>query len=95
MSINMDIVEKQLQMGQVKTIRSNGGRTIDYTELLFSPNTKAQFSVDRINSRLNFTMNNVDLKYQDLNCSMSKDILRDLIISLKDLYNELNNGSEE
>jgi len=34
-------------------------------------------------------MDNTDFKYQDLNCALSKKVIRDIYIIFRDLYNEL------
>lgn len=44
MEKTLDIIEDQIQVGDVKTITYNGGTNIKYIELLFSPTTKAQFA---------------------------------------------------
>lgn len=40
MAKTLDIIDRQLELGQTKVISSDGGRFIDYVELLFSPTTK-------------------------------------------------------
>lgn len=90
----MDITENQLSLGQVKSIRSNGGKTVDYIELLFSPTTKAQFCIDKEKNVMMFSVKDIDLSLPSLDCGMDKKTIRDLIVSLKDLYNELPNESE-
>lgn len=87
--MNIDILENQLELGQVKTIRSSGGTKLDYVELLFNENTQVQFAVNRETNKVEMSMNNTDLKYQDLNCNLDKSTLRDFIMSLKDVYKEL------
>ena len=88
----LSIIENQLELGQVKTITSNGGRTVDFCELLFSPTTKAQFAPD-YNLHKIVMDNNLDLP--QLQCNMDKETLRNLIIALKSMYNQLNDESEE
>lgn len=86
--------EIPLKMGEIRSIRSNGGNTLNYLELLFSPTTIAKFSVNRETNKIDFMIDHTDLKYQDLQCSLSKDVIRDLFINIRDLYNELENESE-
>lgn len=85
---NYDI-DRSLKMGEIKSIRSNGGATLNSLELLFSPTTIAKFYVNRATNKVDFLIDNVDLKYQDLSCSLSKNVLKDLYIYIRDLYNEL------
>lgn len=88
-------IDSPLKMGEIRSIRSNGGSTLDMLELLFSPTTIAKFEVNRNTNKVDFLIDNVDLKYQDLSCSLSKDVLRDLYIYIRDLYNELHNEESE
>lgn len=87
--------EKPLKMGEIRSIRSNGGTTLNYLELLFSPTTIAKFSVNRDTNKIDFMIDHTDLKYQDLTCALTKDVIRDLYINIRDLYNELYEESEE
>lgn len=89
MARDLDIIERQLELGQVKTISHDDGKIIDYVELLFSPITKVQFapSDDMKNIRLSVSDNNLELP--QLDCIISKSVLRSFIISLKNIYNEL------
>lgn len=82
-------IDRPLRLGEVRTIRSNGGRKLEQAELLFSPSTIAQFNVNRKTNKIDLLMDNTDFKYQDLNCALSKKIIRDIYIIFRDLYNEL------
>lgn len=82
-------IDRPLKMGEIRSIRSNGGTTLNMLELLFSPTTIAKFEVNRNTNKVDFLIDNVDLKYQDLSCSLSKDVLRDLYIYIRELYNQL------
>lgn len=86
--VNLDI-ERQLKLGEIRSIRSNGGKQLEQLELLFSPTTIAKFVVDREANQIDFLIDNTDLKYQDLQCSLSKSVMRDVYLNLRDLYNEL------
>lgn len=89
MTKKLDIIENQIKLGQVKTITSNGGTFIDFVQLLFSPTTKAQFAPSDNLKEIIFSVTDNNLDLPQLECNMSKDTLRDLIISLKTVYNEL------
>ena len=85
----MDI-ERALEIGEVRSVRSNNGKTLEQSELLFSPTIIAKFVVNRETNKIDFTIDNTDLKYQDLQCSLSKSTLKDLFMNIKELYLELN-----
>ena len=89
MTKKLDIIENQIKLGQVKTITSNVGTFIDFVQLLFSPTTKAQFAPSDNLKEIIFSVTDNNLDLPQLECNMSKDTLRDLIISLKTIYNEL------
>lgn len=91
---NYDI-DRPLQMGEIKSIRSNGGSVLNMLELLFSPTTLATFTVNRQTNKVDFVIDNTDFKYQDLSCSLDKKTLRDLYINVRDLYNELEDEESE
>lgn len=91
---NYDI-DRPLKMGEIKSIRSNGGSTLNSLELLFSPTTIAKFEVNRKTNKIDFLIDNVDLKYQDLSCSLSKDVLRNLYIFIRELHNQLKDDESE
>lgn len=40
-------IDRPLKMGEIKSIRSNGGATLNSLELLFSPTTIAKFEVNK------------------------------------------------
>lgn len=89
------IIDEQMEIGQVKSITSDFGRHIDYTELLFSPTTKAQFvpNVEKTGIILSVSDNNLDLP--EMVCELSRDTVRNLIVNLKNMYNELSEPVEE
>lgn len=86
---SLDVLDEQLNVGDIKTITYNGGLNIRYIELLFSSTTKVQFapSEDKKTVRLSVSDNNLQLP--DLDCNLTKDTLRDFIIALKNVYSEL------
>lgn len=87
MAKTLDLIDRQLAVGQVKTIRT--GEYLDYVELLFSPTTKVQLapSNDRRTVRISVSDNTLELP--QLDCAMNKDTLYSYIVSLKNLYNQL------
>lgn len=89
------IINRPLEMGEVLTIRSDSGTTLKILELLFSPNTLANFTVNKQTNKVDFIIDNTDLKYQDLSCSLDKRTLKDLYVNIRELYNQLEEESEE
>ena len=91
----LDILDEQLNVGDVKTITYNGGLNIRYIELLFSPTTKVQFAPSEDKKTIRMSVSDNNLQLPDLDCQISKDTLRDFIIALKNVYSELLVESEE
>ena len=89
MGKTLDIIEQQLELGDVKIITSNGGSIVKFIELLFSPTTKAQFALSDDRKTIDILVSDNNLSMPQLYCKMNKDSLRDLLISLKNIYNQL------
>ncbi len=92
MARTLDIIEQQLNVGDVKTI--SNGNTIKYIELLFSPTTKVQFALSGDNKSMRLSVSDNNLQMPELDCVITKGTLRDYIIGLKNMYNELDDESE-
>ena len=95
MAKKLDIIEDQIELGQVKTITSRGGTFVDFVELLFSPTTKVQFAPSEDKKTIRMSVSDNNLQLPDLDCQITKDTLRDFIIALKNVYSELLVESEE
>lgn len=89
MGKTLDIIDRQLELGDVKTITSNGGNIVKFVELLFSPTTKVQFAPSEDGSTVRLSVSDNLLEMPQLDCLMNKQTLRDYIISLKNIYNQL------
>lgn len=83
------ILDECLKLGQVKSVTSDFGRHIDYTELLFSPTTKAQFQPNEQKTGIILSVSDNNLDLPEMVCELSRDTVRNLIVSLKNMYNEL------
>lgn len=94
MEKDLDIIENQLQLGQTKIISRDGGRIVDFVELLFSSTTKAQFAPSDDNKTIRFCIKDVDLTLPQLECDINKSTLRDLILGFKSIYNQLEESEE-
>lgn len=89
MSKTLDILDEQLNVGDVKVISYNGGENIRYIELLFSPTTKVQFAPSEDKKTVRMSVSDNNLQLPELDCQLSKETLRDFIIALKNTYSEL------
>lgn len=94
MAKTLSIMEDQIEIGQVKTITSQGGSFVDFVELLFSETTKAQFAPSDDLHTILFSVMDNNLDLPELQCIMDKSTLRDLIINLKNIYNQLKESEE-
>lgn len=94
MTKTLDIIDRQLELGDVKTITTNGGSVVKFVELLFSPTTKAQFALSDDCETIEILFSDNNLVMPQLYCKMNKESLRNLIMSLKNLYNELQDKEE-
>jgi len=92
MAKTLDIIEQQLNVGDVKTI--SNGNTIKYIELLFSPTTKVQFAPTDDNKSMRLSVSDNNLQMPELDCVVTKETLRDYLIGLKNMYNQLDDESE-
>ena len=84
MSNNLDLLNNQMSVGQVKTIRT--GDHLDYVEMLFSNELSAQLAPTE--TGIQFVVKDSEFKLPNMSCVMEKDTLRTLIISLKELYSQ-------
>lgn len=83
MARNLDILDDQMIVGQVKSIRT--GNHLDYVEMLFSDELSAQLAPLE-NGTIQFDVKDNTFKLPNMSCVMNKDTLRSLILNLKELY---------
>lgn len=95
MASKLDILDEQLNVGDVKTITCNGGQNIRYIELLFSPTTKVQFAPSDDKKTLKMSVSDNNLQLPELDCNLTSNTLRDFIIALKNTYSELVESEEK
>ena len=91
MSNNLDLLNSQMSVGQVKTIRT--GSHLDYVEMLFSSDLSAQLAPLQ-DGTVQFVVKDSDFKLPNMSCKMKRDTLRSLIIALKELYSQSNESEE-
>ena len=86
MARNLDILDDQMIVGQVKSIRT--GNHLDYVEMLFSDELSAQLAPLK-NGTIQFDVKDNTFKLPNMSCVMNKDTLRSLILNLKELYAQI------
>ena len=75
MASRLSIENDRLKVGQVKRVTSNNGNKIDSITLLLNESVEVLFAP-------NIDMSNLD-------CTIDKTTLRDLVIAFKDAYNQI------
>ena len=83
------ILDEQLKIGQVKSVTSDFGRYIDYMSLLFSNTTKAEFQPNEKRTGIVFSVSDSNFDLPEMVCELGRDTVRNLIVSLKNMYNQL------
>ena len=81
---NLDVINNQMSVGQVKSIRSTNNH-LDYVEMLFSDELSAQLAPLE-DGTVQFDVKDNTFKLPNMSCVMNKDTLRSLILNLKELY---------
>ena len=92
MSKNLDTLNNQMSVGQVKTIRT--GDHLDYVEMLFSNELSAQLAPLQ-DGTIQFVVKDSAFKLPNMSCKMERDTIRSLILALKELYSQLNESEEK
>lgn len=88
---NLDILNNQMSVGQVKTIRT--GAHLNYVEMLFSNELSAQLAPLE-DGTIQFVVKDSEFKLPNMSCKMERDTLRSLILSLKELYSQINESED-
>ena len=88
---NLDILNNQMSVGQVKTIRT--GAHLKYVEMLFSNELSAQLAPLE-DGTIQFVVKDSEFKLPNMSCKMERDTLRSLILSLKELYSQINESED-
>ena len=85
MASRLSIENDRLKVGQVKRVTSNNGNKIDSITLLLNESVEVLFAPN--GNTLEFTVSNPNI--DNLDCTIDKETLRDLVISFKDAYNQI------
>ena len=83
---NLDVINNQMSVGQVKSIRT--GNHLDYVEMLFSDELSAQLAP--LGDVIQFDIKDNEFRLPSMSCKMDKVTLKSLILSLKELYAQIN-----
>ena len=88
---NLDILNNQMSVGQVKTIRT--GDHLDYVEMLFSNELSAQLAP--LGDVIQFDIKDNEFRLPNMSCMMDKNTIHNLIVALKELYSEMKESEEK
>ena len=88
MASRLSIEEERLKVGQVRTIKSNNGTKIDSITLLLNNNVEVLF-VPKNDGTLDFTISDPNIDMSNLDCTISEEVLYDLVIQIKNVYNQV------
>ena len=91
MSNSLDILNNQMSVGQVKTIRT--GDHLDYVEMLFSNELSAQLAPLE-DGTIQFVVKDSEFKLPNMSCKMDKNTIHNLIVALKELYSGMKESEE-
>ena len=84
--MNLSILDKQLNVGQVKSIHT--GTHLDYVEMKFSNELSAQLAP--LDSKtIQFNVKDNEFRIPNMSCKMGKTVIKDFIMALKELYSQL------
>lgn len=83
---NLDVLNNQMSVGQVKSIRT--GNHLDYVEMLFSDELSAQLAP--LGNVIQFDIKDNEFRLPNMSCKMTKEVLKNLIVALKELYSGIN-----
>lgn len=85
---NLDVINNQMSVGQVKSIRT-GNNHLDYVEMLFSDELSAQLA-PLSDGTIQFDVKDNEFRLPNMSCKMNKEVLKNLIVALKELYSQIN-----
>ncbi len=81
----------QLQLGQIRTVSKDSGQTIQSVEILLGDQTKAEMMIDENLNVMNLIVRDTVLAdIPQLQCAVDKETLRNFIVGLTKLHNNLN-----
>lgn len=94
MAKSLDIIDQQMEVGDVKTIKSQNGQYVKLIELPFSSIIEGQFAPSDDGYGVDFCVKDTNLDIPQYQCKLNKSTLYDLIFSLKTMYNQVKDEKE-
>lgn len=89
MASRLIIEQEPLKVGQVRKVTSNNGEKIDSITLLLNNNVEILF-VPRDDGTLDFfSVSDPQFDTSNLDCSIDKEVLRDLFMAIRDGYKQV------
>lgn len=95
MAKSLDIIDRQMEVGDVKTITSQNGQYVKLIELLFSSNAKGQFAPSNDGYGVDFCVKDTNLDLPQYQSQLNKSTLYNWILALKTMYNQVKDKEEE
>jgi hypothetical protein len=87
--IDLNVLDDQMEVHQVKNITSNHGKQLDYSQLLLSNELCAMIHYAKEKNRVEFQIEDTNLNIPDFHCQFDKATLKDLIDSMRVMYSQL------
>ena len=87
MASRLSIENDRLKVGQVKRVTSNNGNKIDSITLLLNESVEVLFAPN--GNTLEFTVSNPNIDMSNLDCTIDKEVLRDLFMAIRDGYKQV------
>lgn len=91
----LDIIDRQMEVGDVKTITSQNRQYVKLIELLFSSIAKGQFAPSDDGYGVDFSISDINLDLPQYQSRLNKDTLYDLILALKTMYNQVKDKEDD
>lgn len=95
MGKSLDIIDQQLEVGDVKTIKSQNGQYVKLIELPFSSIIEGQFAPSDDGYSVDFCVKDTNLDLPQYQSRLNKSTLYDLILALKTMYNQIKDDEEK
>lgn len=80
----LDIIDKQLELGDVKTITSGSGSVIKLIEMLFSTTTKAQYAPSDNRKGIPFILKMLILICHNTKVNLRKSLITPCVMKCKE-----------
>lgn len=91
----LDIIDRQMEVGDVKAITSQNGEYVKLIELLFSSTAKGQFAPSEDGYGIEFCVKDVNLDLPQYHSKLNKSTLYNWILALKTMYNQIKDKEDE